>query len=546
MKKQKAMHTNTLLRFDSMIRRTFMLFLVFMLGGFWLLGTISSANAVTTQTSQEYCAKYVSKTTPPDNTKYNACRDGLLGKECTVDDYPDADIQQICLAARQTKASGGISDTPVYNGNTGGSSSGGSNSSSGSSSSGSTSQQDKQDNTSTLSQLLDVLHQGGPDAKKDLSDIPDNNYGSYVNGAGQQQALTVMPSGVPNGPAILFFNGGGWHGNDQTGELVAAGSPVKNGIAELGEFAAPAGGGAIQRGYTAIDVTYRLGSSGVYYMFEDVMRGVKHVRDNAKLYNIDPNKIVIWGDSAGGSLSMRAAASGKSGAKAAVGWSAPTNGYTGLFKSLSSFLIGMDHSTCIPTDLAGAANITSLLTGGSGKVAEYGTGLSNNSLDSFTNGNPLGLITDALYAVQNAATTGKNIESISAQIQSGGLGALSGGIINVAANKIGECIDNFNALSPALFASPDSPPSFLAGFDSDTVVDPQQLYGMRDKLRSLGIRSNTLVIPGNRDYPDPIIGPSPNHLGYDPRFVCETINFLDRIVQPDKPIINCGTGVPVT
>ncbi|MCA9324815.1 alpha/beta hydrolase [Candidatus Saccharibacteria bacterium] len=412
------------------------------------------------------------------------------------------------------------------------------------------SMQDVLDQTGNLSQFLDILHALGKDSKVDVNKQPDNTYGFYVNGAGKLQAITPILSGRPNSPAIIFFNGGGWHGNDGVSHCVAVGTPgnlpacpVGGAGGGGGDNLPPAGGGALARGFTVFDATYRYGSSGVYYQFEDVMRAIQHVRNNAAMYGVDPNKIAIWGDSAGGSLSMRANASGKSGAKVAVGWSAPTNAYTGLFKSYKSLLIGMDHSTCIPTDLAGLTNITSLLNGGSGNVAEYGQGLSSNGLDSFTGGNPLNLLTDVLTAGQYALQTSQNVEAISSQLESGGILGMSGGVINLAANKFVECIDNFNALSPALFASPDSSPAFLGGFDSDDVVDPQQAYDMRDKLRSLGIRSDALVLQGDPNGAFQLFGPNlGNHLGYDSRFVCASLNFIDDVMQTGRHV-DCVSGI---
>ncbi|MDB5177176.1 MAG: esterase [Candidatus Saccharibacteria bacterium] len=441
---------------------------------------------------------------------------------------------------------------------------------------------DQLNQSNNLSQYVDTLHANGQDKGVDVSQQADNNPGSYVNGAGKQQPIKVTPcaggstgSGIVksatnvNGfaevttkaagktcPAIIFFNGGGWHANDHTSDYVATGSSDRNGDSNQGSIGPPAGGGATQRGFTVIDVTYRLGSSSVYYAFEDVMRGLQHVINNADIYNIDSNKIAIFGDSAGGSLSMRAAASGKSGAKVAVGWSPPTNAYTGLFRSYKSLMIGMDHSTCAPTDLAGLTNITDLLNGGSGDVAQYGQGLSSNDFSSLGIGqtdsplpsgaggniDALGLITEVLTAGQYAMKTGQNAESISKQLESGG-GGLPSNIMNLSSKKFTECLDNFNALSPALFASPETPPSFVAGFENDDVVGPEQVYGMRDKLLSLGIRSEALVLPGDPTAGNQALGASGNHLGYNPLFVCKTLNFIDSVMNPDKGQVNCETGV---
>ena len=419
--------------------------------------------------------------------------------------------------------------------------------------------QDLLDQTNSLSEYIDVLHQAGPDAGTDLSEEADNTFGSYINGAGKKQPINFTPATQENAPALIFFNGGGWHANDGTSTAVAEGKATKNNLDNGKYIGPPAGGGATARGYAVFDATYRLGSSGVYYMYEDVMRAIQHVRNNAAMYNIDASRIVIWGDSAGGSLSMRANASGKSGAKVAVGWSAPTNAYTALFKSFESMLIGMDHSTCIPTDLAGLTNFTDLLNGGSGNVAEYGQGLSSNDFSSIGFGSggqfdegALGIdtITQVLSAGQYAMQTSQNVEAISKQLEAAYNGGdptiqstlssgLGGSVFNLSSKKLIECMDNFEALSPALFASPESSPAFIAGFDTDTLIDPQQAYDMRDKLLSLGIKAEAYILEGDADAPA-AFGPTDNHLGYDPRFVCPTFVFIEEVLDPAKPRADCS------
>lgn len=418
-----------------------------------------------------------------------------------------------------------------------------------------------------LTGMIDMLHMGGPNANVDTKSKSDNNKGYYINGAGKKQPIHDLNEGhPPKAPAILFFNGGAWHANDQTGQHVATGSPCKNqtdGDSCKNYGGPPAGGGANARGFATYDVTYRLGSSGVYYMLEDVLRGIRHMKQNANLYDIDPEKIVIWGDSAGGSLSMRAAATGASGAKVAVGWSAPTNAYSVLFASYKSFMIGLDHSTCIPTDLAGLANITDLFVGGSGQVAQYGQGaLTSNDfsqLGSLTGGggggmDPTQIIGELLTAGQYASISAMNGAAISQQVMTaynnGNMtgdslmaSGLGGSMMNIASKKFVECLDNFKALSPAMYASPNTPPSFLAGFDTDDLVPPQQAYDMRDKLQSLGIRSDAMILQGDADAAYPAFGASDNHLGYDSRFVCATLNFVWSVIEPgDAKQVDCKTG----
>lgn len=378
-----------------------------------------------------------------------------------------------------------------------------------------------------LPQYLDILHNAGPDSGIDLSKQVDTNEGTYLNGAGKQQTLNVIQKGSGSSPVILFINGGGWHQNDWTGERVAA--------AEDG------GENPWGRGYAMIDVTYRLGSSGVYYMYEDVMRGIAHVINNAPLYGIDPSRVVIWGDSAGGSLAIRAAASGKTGAKASVGWSAITNAYTAFFLSLPAFAIGVDHSTCAPTDIAGLANFTNLMAGGDGNVAEYGQGLSSNGFDALgitgiEGFNPLALLSQGMVAGKDLLSAAGDFETITNQIKSKNFTPLVTSTLNLASKKFNECIDNFNALSPALYTSPDAPPAFMVEFQNDTTVGPDQAWGYVDKLRQLGIQADSLVPPGD----DVCRGKAPDtlgvgcHLGYYAPFVRPTLDFLDTIIHPEQ------------
>lgn len=424
--------------------------------------------------------------------------------------------------------------------------------------------QDALDETNNLSDYIDVLHQAGPDAKVKTDEKDNSRCDSYVNGAGNQQKITMYPSlAVVNptcqkksgkAPAIIFVNGGGWHANDGNSDFVMYNKP------DNAHRATQTGPTASQRGYVGFDLTYRLGSSGVYYMFEDVMRGIKHIRDNADKYGIDPNRIAIWGDSSGGSLVTRAAASGKSGAKVAAGWSPPTNAFL-MFKSYKAFLIGIDHSTCIPTDLAGITNTTNLLTGGSGDIAKYGIGIGSNDFSSIGlvqdgngfhfdagklggDGDIMGFLGQFLTAGQYASETMQNLEVISSQIENGNTTALAGGIINMTASKLTECLDNFKALSPALYASSETPPTILAGFTTDDVVDPQHIYDMYNKLQQLNIKSRMILLQGDTSQPTNPLGANlGNHLDYDARFVCPTLNFLDSVIQPNRGKTDCGTGI---
>lgn len=471
---------------------------------------VQNSFAQTTQTAESYCAQY-------NVTSENvACKDGWKGADCS--DYlitHDQAHVDLCQKAAKAKAdaekNGTNTGTDGKDDGSGGKDNTGNTGNTNSSNSG---QKD------TLQQMIDQLKElQGESDKKDPDKIPDNNYGQYVNGRGDLQPIKVTKAEGNGNPAIIFVNGGGWHTDDGTGEKI---SPK-----------------AVERGYTTFVASYRLGSSGIYYMYEDIMRAVRHVRNNAGMYGIDPNRIAIWGDSAGGSLALRVSSSGKSGVAAAVGWSTPTNAYTAIFRSPESFAIGMDHSTCVPTDINGVANIIDQLNGGEGDIENDG-GLGNNGTAG--TGTALGTVTQVLELAQTAQQSGKNIESISQQLEGGSnsgsssgsssdseSGGLEQNVRRLAAKKFLECIDNFNSASPALFASPLSPPTYLAGYDNDPRVGPDQAYQMRDKLRSLGVQSTALILPG---VASSNVVEGENHLDYNEKFVSPSLDFLDKFLHP--------------
>lgn len=448
-------------------------------------------------TAEAYCKQY--KVT----SENYACKDGWKGADCTdyliTHDQVHVDICQGSARAAAEVGSGG--DTPDSMGTP--------------KPVPTTNNSNSLQGLDTIKQLINQINVSQSTytnkPTKNIDDIPDNNYGAYINGNGDKQPLRITKAEGKGKPAIIFFNGGGWHTDDRVGDKVA---PL-----------------AVERGYTAIVATYRLGSSGTYYQYEDVMRAIKHVRDNAQMYDIDPTRVAIWGDSAGGSLAMRAAGSGKSGAAAAVGWSAPTNAYTALFKSPQSFIIGLDHSTCVPTDINGALNTIDLINGGQGDGMPHDGGLGNNNFDTIQSGDGLATITQVLTLASRAQQSGINPSSLARTL--GGESNSSGqSTRQLTSKKFLECLDNFNSLSPALYASPLTPPTFLAGFDRDILIDPGQLYQMRDKLRGMGVPSSALTLPGVAA-PNTIGGE--NHLDFNEAFVGPTLDFLDRYLHPDQP-----------
>ena len=368
-------------------------------------------------------------------------------------------------------------------------------------------QSGKETSSSSTEKEIEQLKKDVEDLKKAAEPpLADNQYGKYVNGANQYQEIRVNRASGDNRPAVVFINGGGWVADDGTGDKFA---PHAN-----------------ERGYTTFVATYRLMSGGIYKQLDDVMRAMQHIRNNAGMYGIDPNRIAIAGDSAGGSLAVRAASTGKSGAKVQVGWSSPTNAYTAIFHSLRAFAAGMNHSTCAPTDLAGVNNVLNELNGGSSSSSSSSSNSSSSTTDDVS-----AQVQQILDVADQAVEISTTAEEISEKISTEeGQEELSGNARRLAAKKFLECIDNFNTASPALFARPGSPPGFFAGFETDPLVHPGQLVQMRDKLRALGSEGEVMILPG---VPGDVV-PGKNHLDYSEEFVPATLDFIDKYLHPEK------------
>jgi acetyl esterase len=116
----------------------------------------------------------------------------------------------------------------------------------------------------------------------------------YKTVNGQALHLWVdKPSGTPTHTAIVFFHGGGWTGgnvtqfNPQTKELA-------------------------KRGMLVVNVQYRLvakapSTESVEVCLEDAKSAMRWVRSHAKELQIDPDRIVASGGSAGGYLAAATA-----------------------------------------------------------------------------------------------------------------------------------------------------------------------------------------------------------------------------------------------
>ena len=96
------------------------------------------------------------------------------------------------------------------------------------------------------------------------------------------------PKTRPNGAAVIFIVSGGW---------VSRYIPPDEAVSRYQEL--------LDKGFTVISL--RHGGSPKYVIPEivaDVRRGVRFIRYNAKRWGIDPNRLGVFGGSAGGHLSL--------------------------------------------------------------------------------------------------------------------------------------------------------------------------------------------------------------------------------------------------
>ncbi len=91
-------------------------------------------------------------------------------------------------------------------------------------------------------------------------------------------------------PLIIYLQGCGWGWSEQD---------IFQFIPQLSDFA--------KDGYVVASVQYRLSSQEIFpAQLDDVKAAIRYLKTNASQFNIDPNKVGLWGDSSGAHLALLA------------------------------------------------------------------------------------------------------------------------------------------------------------------------------------------------------------------------------------------------
>ncbi|MDY0165053.1 MAG: alpha/beta hydrolase [Thermoguttaceae bacterium] len=110
----------------------------------------------------------------------------------------------------------------------------------------------------------------------------------YGEGGGRPLKLDIiLPQPEPEGPLplIVFVHGGGWRGGDKAGGVGRVAPLVATG------------------NYVGATIGYRLSGEATWpAQIHDCKAAIRWLRANAQKYHVDPERIGVWGSSAGGHL----------------------------------------------------------------------------------------------------------------------------------------------------------------------------------------------------------------------------------------------------
>ena len=127
-----------------------------------------------------------------------------------------------------------------------------------------------------------------PSVKNKFTDI------AYATKSKTQKLDIYLPNeGKGPFPTIISFHGGGFYEGNKSRQYTA---PMLQGL---------------NHGYAVVTVDYRLSDEAKFpAAINDAKAAIRFIKVNAAQYNLNPNKISLWGSSAGGNLAALAGTTG--------------------------------------------------------------------------------------------------------------------------------------------------------------------------------------------------------------------------------------------
>ncbi len=257
----------------------------------------------------------------------------------------------------------------------------------------------------------------GQQVPADVEVIRDIEYGK--GGDVSLKLDIVRPKTQPKSPmpVIVFIHGGGWkQGSKETG---------------LGKIIPLA-----QKGYFTTTINYRLTDVAPFpAQIEDCKCAIRWVRAHAKEYNLDSDRIGVWGGSAGGHL-------------------VALLGTSGGVKELEG--------------KGGCEKYSSKVQA----VADY-----------------FGPADFVVWAEDVKKTFGYSVEQALAHRTTGSVAGLLGG-------PVMEKMDVAKTASPTTYIDKNDPPIFIAHGDKDPLVPLSQSQVFYDKLKKAGVEATLHIVKG--------------------------------------------------
>lgn len=155
-------------------------------------------------------------------------------------------------------------------------------------------------------------------AEREIVVQEDLVYGR-VHGAGLLADVAYPKSDKPT-PAIISVHGGRWRGGHKRDSSTIV-------VRQWAEF-----------GFFAMSIDYRLvGCSPVPACYQDLQCAIRFVHANAKKYNIDPERIFLMGQSAGGQMVSLAATLGDGPFPRTGGWEEASNKFRAVISVAANY-----------------------------------------------------------------------------------------------------------------------------------------------------------------------------------------------------------------